>query len=395
MRVNDLPVVTLQRGKDRRIRSGHPWIFSNEIVGSPTRYPPGALVAVVTSRKEFLGIGYINPHSLISIRLLTREPEDISVDFFIRRIRAALQLRQRFYPHRSSYRLVYSESDFLPGLIIDKYNEYLVVQTLTLGMDLRIDMIQESLEQVLRPKGIVLRNDVAIRTLEGLPLEKRLLKGDTSCCLIQEAGLSFRVDLFEGQKTGFFFDQHDNRLAATAYTRDQEILDCFCYTGAWSLVALHQGGAKTVHGIDASEKAIALARENCVCNGYASRAMFRVGNVLQELKALQEQKKRFGVVILDPPAFVKSKQKLREGLQGYLEVNRSSMALLPPGGILITSSCSYHVRPEIFQEVVFQAAQKAGRTVRVLEVRGQAKDHPILLAAPETAYLKCMVVEVL
>ncbi|RMF83688.1 MAG: class I SAM-dependent rRNA methyltransferase, partial [Nitrospinota bacterium] len=309
-------------------------------------------------------------------------------------LQEAYDLRVRLYPDRTSYRVVYSEADFLPGLIVDKYEDYLVVQTLTLGMEQRLHSIQEGLERVFRPRGIILRNDAAIRTLEGLPLEKRILKGSPPAPVsIEEGGLSLQVDLLEGQKTGFFFDQHDNRRASAPYFQGRTVLDCFCYTGAWSLTAL-QAGAREVLGIDSSEKAIALARENAALNGYASRATFRVGDVWAELKALRRQRRRFGAIILDPPAFVKSKQKLREGLRGYLEVNRQSIALLEPGGILITSSCSHHVSREEFVSVLLRAAQKAGRTARLLEMRGQARDHPVLLAAPETAYLKCVILEV-
>jgi 23S rRNA (cytosine1962-C5)-methyltransferase len=287
---------------------------------------------------------------------------------------------------------VFSEGDGLPGLIVDKYGATLVIQSLTAGIDRLLGEVITALTDEYTPEAIVLRNDTGSRVLEGLAQEKRVVLGAIDGPItLEESGISFRADVLEGQKTGFFFDQRENRLALKDYVRGRRTLDCFCYVGAWSLAAARFGASEVI-GLDSSEKAIALATENAVLNGLA--AQFKAADVFDELRALEKQHERFGCIILDPPAFVKSRTKVREGLKGYKEINLRAMKLLEPGGILATCSCSHHIDEALFREMLIDAAYSAGRQARVLEMRSQARDHPVLLAAKETQYLKCAILVV-
>ncbi|HTF99956.1 MAG TPA: class I SAM-dependent rRNA methyltransferase [Nitrospirota bacterium] len=384
--------VRLQQKEERRIARGHPWIFSNELKDLPKNLEPGSIVDVLDSAGKFVGRGYANPRSLITVRVLTRKnDEGIDGDFFKRRIKAALELRRDF-GFGASFRAVYSEGDGLPGLVVDKYSDTLVIQSLTAGIDRLIELIIPALEEHLAPRAVVLRNDAGARDLEGLPREKRVIRGEvTGPIAIEESGISYLVDVLEGQKTGFFFDQRENRLALRDYVRGRRTLDCFCYIGAWSLSAL-RFGASEVLGIDSSEKAVSAARENAARNKLNAR--FAAADVFDELRALEKSRERFGCIILDPPAFVKSRSKVREALKGYKEINLRAMKLLEPGGVLVTCSCSHHIDEELFREMLIDAAWSAGRRVRVFEVRTQARDHPVLLAARETQYLKCFILAI-
>jgi 23S rRNA (cytosine1962-C5)-methyltransferase len=288
-----------------------------------------------------------------------------------------------------AFRAVFSEGDGLPGLIVDKFGATLVVQTLTAGMDRALEQIVAALQDLYAPAAMVLRNDAPTRELEGLTLEKRVLFGDTTGMVtFEESGIQYAVNVLEGQKTGFFFDQRENRLALKDLVAGRRTLDCFCYVGAWALTAA-KFGASEVIGVDASEKAIALATANGSRNGL--RATFETADVFEKLREYGKQKERFGCVVLDPPAFVKSRAKVREALKGYKEINLRAMRLLEPGGVLVTCSCSHHVDEPLFREMLIDAAHAAGRTARLLEMRSQARDHPVLLAARETQYLKCAV----
>jgi len=383
-----MKTVHLKQKEDRRILRGHPWVFSNELREVPKDCAPGDIVDVADHAGRFVGRGYINPRSLIAVRLLTRKQEAIDLDFLRRKIAAARALRDSL-GFGESYRAVFSEGDGLPGLIVDKYGNTLVVQSLTAGIDRLLNDVITALTDEYAPEAIVLRNDTGSRVLEGLAQEKRVVLGAINGPItFEESGISFRVDVLEGQKTGFFFDQRENRLALKDYVRGRRTLDCFCYVGAWSLSAA-RFGASEVLGLDSSEKAIALATENAALNGLTAR--FKAADVFDELRSLEKRHERFGCIVLDPPAFVKSRAKVREGLKGYKEINLRAMKLLEPGGILATCSCSHHIDQELFREMLIDAAYSAGRQARVLETRSQARDHPVLLAARETQYLKCAI----
>ncbi len=380
--------VHLKQKEDRRILRGHPWVFSNELQRMGDDVSPGDGVDVLDSSGRFVGRGYINPHSLIAVRILTRKQEELDLPFLKKRISAARALRTGF-GFGESYRAVFSEGDGLPGLIVDKYADTLVLQSLTAGIDRMLGDIITALTDEYAPNAIVLRNDTGSRLLEGLTQETCVVHGVVRGPLvIEESGIKYRVDVMEGQKTGFFFDQRENRLALRDYVQGRRTLDCFCYVGAWALSA-SRFGAPEVLGLDSSEKAIGLARENAALNNLA--AQFKTADVFDELRALDRQRERFGCVILDPPAFVKSRAKVREALKGYKEINLRAMKLLAPGGVLVTCSCSHHIDEELFREMLIDAAYSAGRQARVLEMRSQARDHPVLLAARETQYLKCAI----
>jgi len=383
--------IKLKKKEDRRVRRGHPWVFSNEIQDLPADAVPGEPVEVRDFSGGFIGRGYINPRSLIAVRILSREQKDLDAAFFAAKITEARDLRVRI-GFGNSFRAVFSEGDGLPGLIVDKYADTLVVQSLTAGIDGMLDMILTALREVHDPKVIVLRNDSASREIEGLAQEKRVVFGETTGLVtIEESGIRYQVDVLEGQKTGFFFDQRENRLAIRDLVKGRRTLDCFCYVGAWALTAAKYGASQVI-GIDSSEKAVKLASGNASMNGLS--AQFVVGDVFEKLRELEKQKERFGCIILDPPAFVKSRAKVREGLKGYKEINLRALRLLEPGGLLVTCSCSHHIDEELFREMLIDAAHSAGRQTRLLEMRGQSRDHPMLLAAKETQYLKCAILQV-
>ncbi len=381
--------VHLHKGHEKRLLLGHLWVFSNEIASDLHTYEPGSLVDVYSHGGTFIGRGYINPHSLITIRLLSSRREAIDAAFFHQRIEAAWRRRERLFPGIDAYRLVYSEGDLLPGLIIDRYRGHLVLQALTLGMELRTELVCETLETLFHPRAIVARNDAAIRTLEGLPTEKKVIRGSLAEPIeIEESDLRFEVDPWEGQKTGFYLDQRENRCALRPFLKGPRVLDAFCYTGGWALHAA-RAGATEVFGVDESAKPIEWAKRQAEHNGLQDVCRFVVADAFQYLREADERHERFDCVILDPPAFVKARSKLREGLQGYWEINRRAMRLVKPGGYVISCSCSHHVDQDTFRATLARAARAAHRTALLLEMRAQAKDHPILLPMGESAYLKC------
>jgi len=383
--------IKLKKKEERRVKRGHPWVFSNEIQDLRVDAVPGEIVEVRDVAGGFIGRGYINPRSLIAVRILTRKQEDLDAAFFAAKIAHARDLRVRL-GFGDSFRAVFSEGDGLPGLIVDKYADTLVVQSLTAGIDGVLDIILNALRDVYDPKVIVLRNDTASRAIEGLPQEKRVVFGETTGIVtIEESGLRYQVDVLEGQKTGFFFDQRENRMAMRDLVKGKKTLDCFCYVGAWALSAA-KFGAAGVTGIDSSDKAVALATGNAALNGLSAR--FIAGDVFEKLREFEKQRERFGCIILDPPAFVKSRAKVREALKGYKEINLRAMRLLEAEGVLVTCSCSYHIDEELFREMLIDAAHSANRQARLLEMRTQSRDHPMLLAAKETQYLKCAILTV-
>ncbi len=344
---------------------------------------------------SFVGIGYANPHSLIAVRLLTREREETGPAFIHQRVELAKRLRDQLYPGHESCRVFFSESDLLPGLVVDRYGKHLCVQSLTAGVERLMPTILDALIEAYAPEGIILRNDTGLRQLEGLPLEKKLAYGRYDGPVdVEIGGLRFNVDLMEGQKTGFFLDQVDNYSVLDTISEGTEALDLFCHTGAWAMAAVKNGAANCI-GIDSSAQALDTAMSNAKLNGLDDRLSFVREDVFGALKRLGGEGRKYGLIISDPPAFIKSRSKIAEGLKGYRDLNTRVMRLVKPGGWLVSCSCSHHMDRETFLEVLRSAAAGAGRTVRMAEFRSQSKDHPVLLAAQETEYLKCALLQVL
>jgi 23S rRNA (cytosine1962-C5)-methyltransferase len=378
--------IVIRKNEEHRILAGHQWVFSNEIKVVHGNPEAGDVIELLRYDEKFLGVGFYNPHSLIAFRLLSREQEAITFEFFEQRIARALDLRKRLYPGSESFRLVHSEADFLPGLIIDKYNEYISLQTLSVGMDRRLTLICDVLESMFHPKAIVERNESTLRTLEQLPLKKGVLRGTPGQTIMSENGVKFKVTLLDGQKTGFFLDQRENRLAIQRYAKDAAVLDCFCNEGGFAIYAA-LGGASRVLAIDISETAIANAKVNATINELP-HIEFESADVFEKLPKLYEAGQRFDLVILDPPSFSRNKKTVATALKGYKEINAGAIRLINPGGILVTASCSHHVTSESFIESVEAAARTNHRTLQLLEWRGAAADHPTLPVMPETGYLK-------
>jgi 23S rRNA (cytosine1962-C5)-methyltransferase len=390
-----MTAIRLKKNEDRRIRSGHPWVFSNEIERIDGEREPGISAELFDAGGGFLGCGYYTPHSLIAFRLLSRHHEDLDgVLFYEQRIAAALAHRRTIYPELQTFRAVYGESDFLPGLVVDKYGDYLSLQMLSAGMELRRALILEALQRIFAPRGIIARNDVAVRALEGLEQKVEVLSGEVPKQVeMEENGLRFLINLREGQKTGGFLDQKQNHLLLREICRGRAVLDCFCYAGSWAVHAGHFGAA-SVLGLDISARAVEQALQNARLNGMAERVRFEECDVFERLRSLKHEGAGFDVVIMDPPAFVKSRKSITEATKGYLTINRRALELLQPGGYLITCSCSFHMGREAFREMLITAARLARREVRLVATCSQAPDHPVLLSFPESEYLKCFVLQV-
>jgi 23S rRNA (cytosine1962-C5)-methyltransferase len=384
----------LRPGHDRRIRRGHPWVFSNEIQTPCNEIKPGETIEILTATGEYLGTGYYNPHSLIAGRLLSRQRECIDcVEFYRDRLHKAMLMRKAIYGESTAIRLVHGEGDYLPGLVVDRYDNVLAVQFLTLGIDCRSSLILQALTEIFEPVAIVGRNNVAVRDLENLPRQVEILRGQLPDRLeITENGLRFKVDILHGQKTGHFLDQKENHLALRDRVNGKRILDLFCYSGSWSVHAARYG-ANEVIGIDISPGAVALAQENARLNFQENTCRFVQSDVFDSLRQFHGNNERFGGIILDPPAFIKNRKRMREGIKGYLTINRRAMELLEPDGVLFTCTCSHHMDRETFLDTLRQAAFQAGREMRLLEIRGQSYDHPVLCSCPETEYLKCAVLQ--
>jgi len=387
--------IRLKKNEDRRIRSGHPWVFSNEIERIEGECAAGISAELFDAAGGFLGCGYYTPHSLISFRLLSRKQEDLdSVKFYEQRIAAALAHRRTIYPSLQTFRAVYGEIDFLPGLVVDRYGDYLSIQILSAGMELRRDLLLEALKHVFAPKGIIARNDVAVRALEGLEQKIEVLAGEVPQQVeMEENGLRFLINLREGQKTGGFLDQKQNHLLLRDICRGRAMLDCFCYAGSWAVHAGHFGAASAL-GLDISARAVEQASRNAELNGVAERVRFEECDVFDRLRSLKHEGNNFGVIVMDPPAFVKSRKNIAEATKGYLTINRRALEILEPGGYLITCSCSFHMGREAFREMLVNAARLARREVRLVATCSQAPDHPVLLSFPESEYLKCYVLQV-
>ncbi|MGE0154009.1 MAG: class I SAM-dependent rRNA methyltransferase [Reyranellaceae bacterium] len=387
-----LPVVALKKGEDKRLRFGHPWAFSNEIqMDAQTKaLPPGSLVALTDAGGVRLGVATFNPHSLIAARLLDRDAATaIDRDFIAGKIANAAALRERLIgaPY---YRLIHAEADGLPGLIVDRFGEVLALQANTAGMEKLTPLIVEALEAVLKPKAIVARNDSSVRALEGLPQDTTVLRGEVAAAVpLQEYGATFFADLATGQKTGWFYDQRDNRRFAAELAKGARVLDAYCYAGGFAVQAA-KAGATSVLALDRSEPALALAARAAEANGVGATVNFQRGEVFAALEKMEAAKERFGLVIADPPAFVKSRKDLKSGAQGYRKLARLAAALVEPGGFLMIASCSHLVDPPLFAEQVRRGLSDNRRSGRILRSLGAAPDHPVHPALPETAYLKAL-----
>jgi 23S rRNA (cytosine1962-C5)-methyltransferase len=378
-----------------RILNGHPWIYSNEVESIEGDPLPGSIVEVYYHDKKFAGRGYFNQQSQIIVRLLTREKNTvINDDFFFKKIKQCWQYRQSI-GYTENCRLVFGEADGLPQLIIDKFNEYFVIQTLALGMDKWKAAIVNALQQIFKPKGIYERNDVPVRELEGLPQQKGFLSEpfDTKI-IINENGLKFYVDIENGQKTGYFLDQQDNRKAIQHIVKGAEVLGAFTYTGTFEIHAAGYG-AKSVLGIDISENAVSQANNNARLNSLENICRFEMGNAFDLLRVWVKEGRQYDVVMLDPPAFTKSRANIQNAVNGYKEINLRGMKLVKPGGFLVTSSCTSLVSPQLFLETIAMAAKDVHRTARQVLFTTQSPDHPIIWNLENTQYLKFLIIQVL
>jgi 23S rRNA (cytosine1962-C5)-methyltransferase len=388
-----IPVI-LKKRIGLRVENGHPWIFGNEIAETEETVKPGDIVTVFNGDKKFIGKGFINPKSQIAIRLLTRNESEVIDDRFIRqRIESAWHYRKKL-GYTENCRLVFGEADGLPALIIDKFGEHFVVQTLALGIDIWKSVIVSSLKEIFKTDKIYERNDVPVRELEGMVQQKGFLSSpfDTRI-VIRENGLQFEADLENGQKTGYFLDQQDNRRAIRHIVKDAEVLGAFCYTGSFEVHAGHYG-ARSVLGLDISENAVALATNNAKLNGLEGKVRFEALNAFDVLKKWSRDTKKFDVIMLDPPAFTKSRENIGKAISGYKEINLRGMKLLRSGGFLVTSSCTNLVSPQVFLDTIRSAAKDAGKKLRQVAFQTQSPDHPILWGLENTHYLKFLIAEV-
>ena len=384
--------IYLRRGREQRVLGGHPWVFRSDIEREDGA-ADGLPVRVLTSAGRFLAMAVYNPRSQISLRILSRRDEPIDGAFIRGRVRRGLDYRRRF-ADLNSCRLIFAESDGLPAVIADKFGDVIVLQILCLGMERFKGDIVDALAQELSPRGIYERNDVPVRELEGLSQQTGLLFGEVPDRVeMQENGVRFLVDVKEGQKTGFFLDQKENRAAIAPFVSGMRVLDCFTHTGSFALHAARYGAAE-VTGVDISEHACACALENARLNGVEDRVRFECANAFDFLRAHQTAKEQYDVVILDPPAFTKTRSAVEGALRGYKEINLRGMKLTRDGGFFITCSCSQHVTPDLFRGMLLEAQKDAHVQLRQIEWRTQGRDHPILLASPETQYLKCGIFQV-
>ncbi len=378
--------VVLKKNEDHRVAAGHPWVFSNELQTISGNPGPGDVVEILNAGGRTLGIGFYHPHSLIAVRLLSPRLEPVDRPFFRDRIGQALRLRERICRGSAAYRLVNGESDFLPGLIIDRFADVCVLQTFSYGMDARQELICDVLEELLHPRAIVERNESPLRALESLPERRGPLRGEPGPVEIEEHGIRYSLHPLEGQKTGFFLDQRENRLLAQRYGSGGRVLDCFCNDGGFALNAA-RGGATSVLAIDASEEETRRGEQNARLNGITN-VTFETGDVFARLRSLRENNERFNLIILDPPSFTRSRKNVPAAKRGYRELHEGALRLLFRDGFLITSSCSHHIEPETFLQVIQESALRCGRSLQTLEWRGAAPDHPTLPPVPETRYLK-------
>ncbi len=386
--MSTLNVVRVNRKAADRVYNGHLWIFASDVIDRGEAQS-GDVVKVVDQKGKSLGTAHYSSTSQIVLRLLSEHVEPIDEEFLFKRCQAALRFRKQMVKNANAYRLVHAEGDLLPGLIVDRYSDYLAVQLLDQGMDRQAEQVVSVLTRLLSPRGIVARNDVAVRSKEDLPLETKVLAGEIPPHIeIEMNGLKFAADLMGGQKTGIFLDQRENYVAVRELSRGGRALDCFTGSGGFALhLAAH---CASVEAVDSSAAAIQIARKNAAANHIAN-IEFHEANALQYLPGLVSARRTFDLVVVDPPAFTKTREAVDQAARGYREINMRALRLLNPGGILVSCSCSHHMTEAHLFETVAQAALDCGKRLRVLDRRTQAHDHPILLTVPETHYLKCLI----
>ncbi len=382
--------VKLTAKGERWVRTGHPWVYQDDLQ-APAADLAGEVVRVRAPGGQLLGQAFCNPRSKITLRWLTRDPDQaVDRSFWAERLKEALLLRRRVVQETTAHRVIYSEADGFPGLIVDRYGDVVVLQSLSLGIDRILEDLVALLKEFLKPAAIVARNDAGVRTLEGLPQEKKVISGTLPARIeIQEGACRMLVDVMEGQKTGAYLDQRENRIWARAFARGR-VLDAFAYQGGFGLQAARQ--AEEVLAIEDSAAAVERLKQNAALNGYGNVRVEK-GNAFERLRELEKAGEKFDLVVLDPPAFAKNRSEVRDAQRGYREINLRALKLLRPGGTLVSCSCSYLVGEELFLELLRRAAADSQRTVRFVEGRTQARDHPILMTHPESRYLKCVAVE--
>lgn len=393
----ELPTLILGKNEDRRIRAGHLWIYANEIdkTRSPLKsFQPGQPVDIVSARQKWIGRGYVNPAALIAARIVTRSSrQTVDASLISSRLADALRLRERFYP-QPYYRLIYGESDRLPGLVVDRYNDTFVLQANTAGAEQLMPIVVDALTADFQPRSIVARNDSSSRELEGLELGTEVLLGDKPTDVrVVENNVQFEVDVVAGQKTGWYFDQMINRTWLARYVENLSILDVCSYVGAWSINALVAGASRALC-IDSSEPALQRTQHNAELNKVGGSLETHHGDALQSIKALAADNAEFDIVVLDPPAFIRRKKSTRDGLSAYQRLNEAALEVLKKDGLLVSCSCSYHASRDEFQNAVRRAAVKRGRQLQLIHEGHQSPDHPVHPAMAETAYLKCQVYRV-
>lgn len=387
------PTVRVQPGRDKRLRGGSPWLYSNELVmdQSAKTLEPGSTVRIMAGEGKIVGVAHFNPKSLIAARILSRNKDAvIDAEFFRFRIRRALALRERMYD-KPFYRLIHAEGDGLPGLVVDRYGDVLVVQLNSAGMEQHAALLVEALRDTLSPSAIIGRNDAPVRELEGLHTDRPILAGEMPQTLqVEENGLSFEIAPGDSQKTGWYFDQRENRAFVSRLARDLSVLDLYSYGGGFGLTAL-AGGARSALLVDRSGPALDSARRSAERQGCADRTEFIQGDAFEEAGKLIDSKRRFGIVVSDPPPFVRSKKDLATGLKGYRKLARMSASLVEEGGFLAVGCCSHNVPADDFREMVWAGTKAAGRGGRIIGISGASADHPVHPGLPETAYLKFVV----
>lgn len=398
MAADSFPPLQLKKNEERRLRAGHLWVFSNEVDTRATpldRYEPGEAVTIQDASGKPLGTGYVNPHSLICARLVSRDARHpLTPSLLVHRCNVALALRERLFA-QPYYRLIYGESDGLPGLVVDRFGDWLVVQITTAGMERLREGIVAALEKVLQPRGILLRNDGMLRELEGLPQYVETASGTMPEELdVCENDCSFVARVHAGQKTGWYYDHRDNRARLARYVKDRRVLDVFSYVGAWGVQAA-VAGAEQVLCVDSSAAAAEQVLVNAARNDVESRVQTHVGDAFDVLRGMREQRERFDVVVLDPPAFIKRRKDAREGTEAYRRLNELAMRVLSKDGILVSASCSFHLAAAELRNVLQRGARHLDRNLVLLEQGFQGPDHPVHPAIPETEYLKAMFCRVL
>jgi 23S rRNA (cytosine1962-C5)-methyltransferase len=376
------------RKKNRR---RHPWVFSNEIKKIEGKPKKGDSV-LVYERDEFIGSGLYNPNSLITVRIYSKAEQDLDKNFFIERITKALSIREVSFPHEQDFRLVFGESDGVPGLVLDKYQKSFALQTYTAGMDMRQNLIIEAMQEVMTVDCVIEKNDFRMRDIEKLERREGVIYGTPERVIISENGVKYFVNIQEGQKTGFFYDQRITRNKVRLLSKNKNVLDIFCYTGGFALNA-GIGEAKSVLGIDASETAIKLSQENANLNKLENICKFQTADAFVFLREMVREHKRFDLIVLDPPPFFKTQKEKKRGLRGYKDINLQAMKLLTDGGILVSCTCSHYFFWQDLLDVLSQAAQDIGRSFKIIDRTTQGPDHPVLLSMPESEYLRCFFLE--